>query len=199
MSGVGQLGFSYIGAVFLLALFVPNTVWALTATSEDRDPGFENRVLRWLERAGQVLTTAAALGFTDTNLRAWTPWSGWLAAAAVLMVGYEAAWIRYFACGRKARDFYRTLAGVPLPLSTLPVGAFMLLGLYGRLWPLMAATIVLGIGHIGIHAQHYRQLARPRSHRLGRRWRVEHPDASSGARGGPGPDSSSPLSSSGRR
>lgn len=157
--GVGQVGFSYVGAAFLLALFIPNTLWALTAPRRDHDLPAENRVLRWLERSGQVLTTATALGFTSTNLRAWTPWSVWLAAAVALMVGYEAAWVRYFAGGKKNRDFYRSLAGVPLPLSTLPVAAFLLLGVYGRLWPLIASTIVLGIGHVGIHAEHYRNVA----------------------------------------
>lgn len=159
MSVAGHVGFSYIGAVFLLGLFIPNIVWALTTRPRDYDPSAENRVLRWLERTGQVLTTATAVGFTGTNLRPWTPWSSWLAAAAVLMVGYEAAWVRYFAGGRTSRDLYRSLAGVALPLSTLPVAAFLLLGVYGRLWPLIAATIVLGIGHVGIHAQHYRNLA----------------------------------------
>jgi len=113
-------------------------------------------VLRTLERVGQVLTVAAAVLFANTNLRPWTPWSWWLVAAAVLMAAYEVGWIRYFTSRRTTRDFYRSLLGVPVPLATLPVTAFLLLGVYGHLLPLIAATVVLGIGHIGIHLQHKR-------------------------------------------
>ncbi len=56
------------------------------------------------------------------------------------------------------RSFYGSLLGIPLPLATLPVAAFLLLGAYGRLLPLVLASAVLGIGHIGIHWQHRRAL-----------------------------------------
>lgn len=59
------------------------------------------------------------------------------------------------------RDFYGSLLGIPLPLATLPVSAFVLLGVYGRLLPLIVAVAVLGVGHIGIHLQRARALARP--------------------------------------
>ena len=153
---MGRFGFSYVGTVFLLALFVPNVMWASFAQPQGYDPSSENRVLRTLERVGQVLTVAAAVLFANTNLRPWTPWSWWLVAAAVLMAAYEVGWIRYFTSRRTTRDFYRSLLGVPVPLATLPVTAFLLLGVYGHLLPLIAATVVLGIGHIGIHLQHKR-------------------------------------------
>ena len=152
---MGRFGFSWVGAVFLIALFVPNLMWGLSARPENYDPGSESRVLQALERVGQMLTVAAALVFADTNLRAWSPWSWWLVAAAVLMVVYEVGWIRYFIGPRTTWDFYRSLLGVPLPLATLPVAAFLLLGVYGHLLPLITATVVLGIGHIGIHLQHH--------------------------------------------
>ena len=117
-------------------------------------------MLRALERIGQALTVAAALVFADTNLRPWSPWSWWLVAATVLMFAYEASWIRYFASDPTERDLYGTRLGVPVPLATLPVAAFLLLGVYGRLIPLIIATVVLGIGHIGIHLQHDRSLDR---------------------------------------
>lgn len=157
---MGEFGFSFVGLAFLLALFVPNIVWAAVAKPVDYDASSENRVLGILERVGQVLTTATALIFADTNLRPWTPWSWWLVAAVVLMLAYEAGWIRYFVSQRTMRDFYRSLLGIPVPLATLPVAAFILLGVYGPLVPLIAAAVVLGVGHIGIHVQHARALAR---------------------------------------
>jgi hypothetical protein len=156
---MGQFGFSSVGAAFLVALFVPNIIWAWAARPHGYDPGSENRMLQLVERVGQVLTVAAALLFSNTNLRPWSPWSWWLVVAVALMIAYEAGWIRYFAGPHRMRDFYRSLLGVPVPLATLPAAAFLLLGVYGRLLPLIGATLVLGIGHIGIHVQHYRALA----------------------------------------
>ena len=133
------------------------SVWALAARPRDYDPSSENRVLGILERGGQVATTAAALLFADTNLKPWTPWSWWLIAAIALMVAYEAAWIRYFTSPRTMQDFTRSLLGIPVPLASLPVAAFLLLGVYGRVIWLIAAVVILGIGHIGIHLQHARK------------------------------------------
>ncbi|MCI9337321.1 MAG: hypothetical protein HFH93_07255 [Lachnospiraceae bacterium] len=42
--------------------------------------------------------------------------------------------------------------------ATLPVAAFFLLAVYGRNPLLGAAVIVLGIGHIGIHWMHRKEL-----------------------------------------
>ena len=156
---MGRFGFSWVGAVFLLALFVPNIVWAVRYRTKDAAAG-ENRVLVALERIGQVATTACALLFDDTNLRSWAPWSIWLVAAVALMVLYEASWARWFRSARTPSDFYRPLWFVPVPLALLPCAAFILLGVYGRLWPLIASAAVLSVGHVGIHLQHRSALAR---------------------------------------
>jgi len=161
MALLGHFGFSWVGAAFLAGLFVPNLVWALAARPADYDASTEPAVLRVLERVGQVLTVAAALLLSDTNAGPWSPWSWWLVAATALMVVYEAAWVRYFASRRTVRDFYRSFLGVPAPLATLPVAAFLLLGVYGRVLPLVGAVLVLGVGHIGIHLQHARELRAP--------------------------------------
>lgn len=83
-----------------------------------------------------------------------TPWSGWLLLSFVLMLLYEGFWIRYFRGGKTLKDFYGSYAGVPVAGATLPVGAFFLLGVYGKVIWLMIAAVILGIGHIGIHLQH---------------------------------------------
>lgn len=151
----GHFGFSYTGCIFLLLLFIPNMIWTKKMpqgyTSEK-----ENRILLFLERTGEVLVCCCALVFSDFNLRPWSAWSWWLLASVALMVLYELWWIRYFRSERRLEDFYSSFAGVPLAGATLPVAAFFLLGIYGKIiWMLIAAAI-LGIGHIGIHLQHSR-------------------------------------------
>ena len=150
-----QFGFSYIGLIWLVMLAVPNLIWTKRKPRDyDRYAGRENRVLLTLERIGEALVSTAALVFSDFNLRPWTPWSLWLVLSFLLMALYEAFWIRYFRSERTMGDFYRAFAGIPVAGASLPVAAFFLLGVYGRNIPMMASTVVLGVGHIGIHLAH---------------------------------------------
>ena len=150
-----HFGFSYIGLAWLVMLIVPNLLWTTRKPlGYDRYAARENRVLLAFERVGEVLVSAVALVFSDFNLRPWTPWCLWLVASFLLMLLYEAFWIRYFRSERTMRDFYRGFAGIPVAGATLPVAAFFLLGVYGRNYPMLLATVILGIGHIGIHLAH---------------------------------------------
>lgn len=76
----------------------------------------------------------------------------------ILMILYECWWIRYFKSEKAMKDFYSSFCGVPVAGATLPVAAFFLLGLYGKVVWLMISVIILGIGHIGIHFQHLREI-----------------------------------------
>lgn len=152
---MGHFGFSYVGLTFLLMLFIPNIIWARNKPRGYTADG-ENRVLLAFERVGEVLTTACALVFDDFNLHGWSAWTWWLIASFVLMVMYECWWVRYFRSERKLSDFYSGFCGIPLAGATLPVAAFLLLGVYGRVVWMVASAVLLGIGHIGIHAGHNR-------------------------------------------
>ncbi len=153
----GRFGFSYVGLVFLLLLFIPNILWT-RRKPQGYTPANENKLLLVLERTGEMLTTTCALVFDDFNLCAWSSWSWWLVAAFVTMGMYELWWARYFRSARKPSDFYSSFLGVPLAGATLPVIAFFLLGIYGKVIWLPLAAAILGIGHIGIHLQHRREL-----------------------------------------
>ena len=153
---LGHLGFSYIGLMFLLMLFIPNLIWT-RKKPQGYIPENENKVLLILERIGQALTSFCALIFNDFNLHSWSNWSWWLIAAFMLMTMYELWWVRYFRSERILSDFYSSFLGVPLAGSTLPVISFFLLGIYGRVIWLLIATTILGVGHIGIHIQHSKE------------------------------------------
>ncbi|MGI6169968.1 MAG: hypothetical protein ACOYI4_09810 [Christensenellales bacterium] len=157
---MGQLGFSYIGFLFLLMLLIPNLFW-IKRQSKGYLPQNEDKVLRIFERTGQLLVTCAALIFPDRNLRAWSPWTLWLVAAAASMLLYECWWIRYFKSKRTLQDFYRTFFGIPVAGATLPVLASFLLGVYGKVVCLILSAILLDVGHIGIHLQHRKSALHP--------------------------------------
>ena len=156
---MGHFGFSYIGLVFLLMLTIPNLIWR-KHQPKDYDFQNENMVLRFFERLGQVLVTCTTLVFSDFNLRPWSLWTLWLIAAVILMLMYEAWWVRYFRSQKTLADFYSSFCGVPVAGATLPVVAFFLLGIYGKVVWLMISVVILGIGHIGILIEHYREIKR---------------------------------------
>ena len=153
----GHLGFSYVGLIYLLALMIPNIVWM--RLHERHDSSGESKVLLAFERVGQVLCVVTLLIFSDTNPQSFDLWMLWLAASALLMVMYECYWIRYFRSRRTVRDFYRPMLGIPVPGAVLPVAAFLLLGMYGRLIWLSVAAVIFGVGHIGIHLGHKKRLS----------------------------------------
>lgn len=149
-----HFGFSYVGLLYLLMLFVPNLLW--TKNKPDGYDAYaekESKVLLLFERAGEMLVCVLALIFSDFNIRK-TDWCIWLILSFVLMLFYEAYWLRYFKSNRQMQDFYSSFVGIPVAGATLPVCAFFLLGIYGSNVFLLVAVIILGIGHIGIHLQH---------------------------------------------
>ena len=147
-----HFGFSYIGLLYLVMLAVPNILWTKhKPAGYDSYAANENRVLTTFERVGQALVSTAALIFSDFNLRPWTPWSLWLVASFVLMLLYELSWARYFRSEQTMRDFYGSLLCIPVPIATLPVAAFLLLGIYGCNIVMIVSSVILGIGHVGIH------------------------------------------------
>ena len=74
--------------------------------------------------------------------------------AFVLMTLYECYWIRYFRSQKTMKDFYASFTGFPVAGATLPVIACLLLGIYSGNAVVILSSIILGIGHIGIHLAH---------------------------------------------
>lgn len=146
-----------MGMIFLILLIIPNLIWT-KHQPKGYAPQNESKVLRIFERVGQVLVVCTSLIFADFNPRGWSAWTLWLVAAAVSMLLYELWWIRYFKSQRTPTDFYSSFFGIPIAGAVLPVIAFFLLGIYGKVLWLMISTVVFGIGHIGIHLQHRRKI-----------------------------------------
>lgn len=74
------------------------------------------------------------------------------------MLLYEIWWVRYFKSGKKLKDMYSRFLEILVAGASLPVLAFLLLGIYGKVIWLILSVVILGIGHIGIHIQHKREI-----------------------------------------
>ena len=153
-----HFGFSYVGLIFLVMLFVPNIIWAKHQPQDyDQYVKNENKTLLAFERAGEVLVSAIVLIFSDFNVQGFDSRLIWLIIALALMILYEVFWVRYFKSEKTMKDFYSSILGIPVAGATLPVITVLVLAIYGRNPLLFAAGIILGIGHIGIHLQHRKE------------------------------------------
>lgn len=153
-----NLGFSYVGLIYLLMLFIPNLFWTRCKPENyDKYAKNENKTLKLFESIGQVLVSCIVLIFKNFNVLLNT-WTIWLVLSFLFMVLYEFYWVRYFKSERTMKDFYSSLLGIPVAGASLPVIAFLLLGIYGKNIPLIIAVIIFGIAHIGIHMNHRKEI-----------------------------------------
>lgn len=154
-----KIAFSPIGTLFLLMLVVPNLIWTKNKpTDYEKYAQNENRTLLLFERVGEVLVSCASVLLPGCPPATFSVRSLSLAAAFLLMLLYEFYWFRYFHSSKTMACFYSSLLGIPVAGATLPVAAFLLLGIYEKNIPLFISTVVLGIGHIGIHINHRREI-----------------------------------------
>lgn len=80
------------------------------------------------------------------------------AVSFAFMIFYEIWWIRYFKSDKKLQDMYSNFGIIPVAGATLPIIAFIFLGMYGKVIWLILSAIILGMGHIGIHLQHRNEI-----------------------------------------
>ena len=140
-------------------LIIPNIIWSNNQPKDyEKYVVNENKALLALERVGEVLVSFLCLIFKDFNIGTVSLWNLWLLAAFLLMVLYEIYWIRYFNSEKTMKDMYSSILGVPVAGATLPVAAFFMLGIYGKNILLVISVIILGIGHIGIHLNHKKEI-----------------------------------------
>lgn len=154
-----DFGFSYIGLIYLLMLSIPNSLWVkYKPRNYDSYTMHENKIFMFFEKVGQILVCTSLIIFRDFNIYQISKWTLWLFVSFLVMTLYEIYWIRYFKSEHELKDFYRSLLGIPLPGATLPVIAFVMLGIYGKNPILIIVSIIFGIGHIGIHKQHVNEI-----------------------------------------
>ena len=154
---IESIGFSYIGTLFILMLTIPNLMWTKKQPQYYESKN-ENKLLLVFERVGQVCVTTLAILTKKFNPDKIDIWILWLVIAFIIMIIYECWWIRYFNSKRTLVDFYSSFWNIPVAGATLPVLAFLVLGIYGKSFPMIIAISILGIGHIGIHLEHKKKI-----------------------------------------
>ena len=163
-----SFGVGYVGIIFLLMLFIPNIIWTrFQPIGYAEYAKKENKILGALEKVGEVGATILLPIFTDYNFRSKSLGNAgfyfsyldlYIVVVLGLMILYEIYWVRYFKSEHTMKDFYRGIAGVPLAGATIPVLALLLLGVSARNELLIPVAVILGIGHIGIHYMHYKEI-----------------------------------------
>lgn len=149
-----NFAFSFVGLLFLVMLFVPNILWSKCPPKDyEKYSNNENKILLALERIGEVLVTVFSL-FCGVSFS----FNVVLAIAFLSMIVYELYWIRYFKSPKTMNDMYGNFLSIPLPGATLPVLAFLILGVYANNILLIISAVILGIGHIGIHFGHKQEI-----------------------------------------
>lgn len=146
---------SLVGVLFLIMVFAPNILWSKFPPKDyEKYSKNENKLLLTFERIGEVAVVVFSF-FCGVNFS----FNLILLIAIVLMIIYELYWIRYFRSQKTMQDMYGSFLGIPVPGATLPVASFLLLGICANDIFLVASSIVLGIGHIGIHLNHQKEIS----------------------------------------
>lgn len=151
-----EIYISWIGVVYIFLLMCPNIIWTHHQPM-GYDASGENKIFLFFERIGEVCTTCfAVISFYKPIYHM----DAFFIASFLAMFLYEGYWIRYFKSSQTLQDFYTSFVGIPLAGATLPVFAFLCLGISLQNIFLIISVIILGIGHIGIHCQHLQELGK---------------------------------------
>ncbi len=148
---MGHFGFSYIGLIALLMLFIPNLFW-IRQKPADYDDSDENKLLLAFERIGQVSSVPVALIFSVFNPQLTSPRSIQLFRPPCYAVLQNFAGFVVF---RRTWCCQFLSKSVWYPGSACRFAClFLCLGIYGKVVWMIPSVVILGVGHIGIHLQH---------------------------------------------
>ncbi|MFO7611941.1 MAG: hypothetical protein R6W99_05560 [Clostridia bacterium] len=71
---------------------------------------------------------------------------------------YYMGWIRFFANGSEFRLLFEPLFKIPIPLALSPVLCIFFMGLAQNSWPVVAAAIIMALGHIPESIRNYQSI-----------------------------------------
>ena len=149
-----KVSFSWIGLVIFALPMLINIAYVLFPPAEKAAEAA--RAPRWVEGIEQVSRIAYLFAVTFlVSLRPLALHSAWLSLAAVFLFLYYAAWIRYFAGGRKIALLSRALLRVPMPLAIFPVLYFLCAAVWLHNLPAAIFMVIFGAAHWTVSIQSF--------------------------------------------
>ena len=139
----------------LLMLFLPPT--GLPAAAGKKSS--LTTAMEIVERAGQVSAFVIPF-FYPLRVKGSLEIAS-LAGMILALSFYYINWGRYVLQGRAFRLLFQPCLGIPVPLAISPVVYFLLASLLFHSWYLLAAAVVLGMGHIYVSSLEWQRARLP--------------------------------------
>jgi hypothetical protein len=152
-----------LGGLVTLVVLLPNLLMIFFPPT-NLPPAAEMKIsltaaMEIVERAGQVSAFVVPFYYP---LRVWgTLEIASLAGMILALFFYYLIWGRYVLQGRTFWLLYQPCVGVPIPLAISPVIYFLAASALFHSWVLLAAAIVLGIGHIYVSNLEWQRVRPP--------------------------------------
>lgn len=105
--------------------------------------------LEWIGRIGiLVLPLFWEISFDKSRIV-------FLVLSGLMLAIYYFGWIRFFMNGREFSLLFDSLFGIPVPLAVSPILSIFFLGINQKSWPVVAASVIMALGHIPESIQNY--------------------------------------------
>jgi len=152
-----------LGGLVTLFVLLPNLLMIfLPPTSLPAGAGKKSSLIAAMEiveRAGQGFAFVIPF-FYPLKIQGSLEIAG-LTGMILALLFYYLNWGRYVLQGRSFRLLYQPCVGIPIPLAISPVIYFLLASVLFHSWYLLAAAVVLGIGHIYISSLEWQRSMAP--------------------------------------
>lgn len=152
VSSPGPDWFNPLGMCYIIALLIPNIIYAFRYPSPDTAP--HSKTLLLLEQIGRygsmffMVINLCSIGLPEYCFPSFTSFLIYLIGCPVTLLLY---WICWFFYGRKQSLFTALL------LAILPTILFLVCGVIRQHWLLILTAVIFGIGHVAITWQSHRK------------------------------------------
>ena len=150
-----KLSFSWVGLVVFALPMLINIAYVVFPPAGKVEQGAA--VTRWIEiveqisRISYLAAVTLLVGREPARFR-----SAWLWLAALFLILYYAAWIRYFVGGREIGLLNRAFLFVPMPLAVFPVLYYLCAAVWLHNLPAVVLMIIFGAAHLTVSIQSFR-------------------------------------------
>ncbi len=136
------------GALIPILVLLPNLIWLFVPHEVSSHAAPVPLVLNLAENAGRIAIIVVPFFYSLDFSRKFSTIAAVIAALALIL--YYAAWIRYFAGGRTGELMGAAMLGIPLPLAVAPVVLLLASSYLMGSWWMLGASAIFGAAHVWI-------------------------------------------------